>query len=62
MPIFDFACPRCDKRTEVIALRPQDSAVACDECGVQMERVPTAAAFTVKGHSAANGYAAKGAA
>lgn len=61
MPIYLYRCPTCKHEIEMI--RPVNSAGTpeCTECSrvgleVEMEKVPTVAAFVVNGHSAKNGY------
>lgn len=59
MPLFDFRCPECGSVREVILIK-HDVPVTCHMHGegrlVTMERLPSAPAFKVNGHNAANGY------
>lgn len=61
MPLYVYRCPACHHEVEEMrTVANRDNAPVCygllDEPSIPMERVPTAAAFTVRGHSAANGY------
>lgn len=66
MPLYDFQCPRCGFTHEYLlsAGASEYYRPLCRMCwaddrvpgGIEMERVPTAANFTVKGYSATNGY------
>lgn len=40
MPIYQYACPKCSKQTEVIKSASQyDRAEFCEDCSAQLERV-----------------------
>lgn len=67
MPTYDFECPKCMGRTEVVRSITQSGSIGplcfvqgCD--GLQMERVIGATSFVLKGTGwARDGYSAGGA-
>lgn len=60
MPRFDFKCQRCDRIDEDVWVSVSPHAPnhhrKCPMCGDDMERLPAAPAFVVRGFNAANGY------
>jgi len=67
MPLFEFECPVCNAKREVLqdhqALAPYCSE--CEDCGAQsypvrMLKQASAPAFTISGYSAKNGYSTGG--
>lgn len=60
MPQYDFRCPGCKLQIDDIHVSSYRDVIRaprpCPMCGVSMERVPTAANFSVKGFAAKNGY------
>jgi predicted nucleic acid-binding Zn ribbon protein len=60
MPTFDYQCPNCGHTQECSI--PLDElgfrAIYCGMCSVrpQMDRLPAAPNFTIKGFNAKNGY------
>ena len=63
MPRFDFYCHHCSKKWTdvwVSSIRDAQSAPrACSVCGADMEKLPAAPNFVLKGYNAANGYSTK---
>jgi putative FmdB family regulatory protein len=50
MPIFEFRCKDCGHEQEKLLQRVAlHQTVWCDNCGGQMERVPSASSFVLKG-------------
>lgn len=69
MPIYLYRCPQCRTEREVLKQSVSDVFYGenCDKPGcvetvgrreipTMMERVPTAASFTIGGYNAKNGY------
>lgn len=57
MPLFAYRCPTCGHEAEYLEWKASASYERpCPACGVAMQRVLTAANFTIKGFSYANGY------
>jgi hypothetical protein len=68
VPIYVYKCPQCGDVREIVKLSPMDlfHAETCDKGCTQtigtdtipqiLDRVPTAAAFTIGGFNAKNGY------
>lgn len=66
MPIYVYKCPTCGWTKEAIQLAADAPTPMCESCHwmtstgrkipTPMERVPTAAAFSVNGFNAKNGY------
>ena len=63
MPRFDFYCHHCSKKWTdvwVSSIRDAQSAPrACSVCGADMEKLPAAPNFVLKGYRAANNYSSK---
>ena len=59
MPMYDFQCPKCKNICTDILCKHAD-VVRCSEDDEQMNRMPSAPAFAVKGFSAGNGYSGFG--
>lgn len=59
MPLYLFRCPVCAYEHEYLLSvgAAEYHRPLCRKCAAELERVPAAANFTVKGYSAANGYA-----
>ncbi len=63
MPTYSYRCPECMYTcTQHRVMRDRDMQTRCMQCAFSdivswCERVPTSAAFTVKGFNAQNGYA-----
>ena len=49
MPIYEYQCPRCSDRTEVLQQTQKERTLNCDKCGVGMKRVISSSAFILKG-------------
>lgn len=49
MPIYEYQCPRCGRRTEVLQQTQKERTLNCDECSVGMKRVISSSAFILKG-------------
>jgi len=45
MPMYEFECPECKKRTEkLVAMCDRDAVrLECETCGARLKRVPTVA-------------------
>ena len=57
MPSFDFKCEQCERIFERIVRASQCNLnQPCPDCGGVSKREVSAAAFTISGYSAANGY------
>jgi putative FmdB family regulatory protein len=49
MPIYEYQCESCDRRTEVIQRISDPPLVTCDECGGDLRKLISAPAFQFKG-------------
>lgn len=63
MPRFDYKCenPDCGRLEQNVHI-PTSNVLhtrSCAACGFDMEKLPSAPNFAVKGYNAANGYSAK---
>jgi putative FmdB family regulatory protein len=38
VPIYNYKCPKCDKKVEVFTQSISEEKPKCEECGVEMER------------------------
>lgn len=57
MPIYEYACPRCDAEKEVLILGEEFRLIFCDDCNRLMKRVISGANFHLKGDGwARDGY------
>jgi putative FmdB family regulatory protein len=62
VPIYIYACPECHIQVEKIVPNAKRAVVFCPMCyrgkeeTIEMERLPTAPSFTIKGYAAKNGY------
>lgn len=63
MPRFDYQCesPDCAyiARNLYVPVADVDVIRACPACGFDMQKLPSAPNFSVKGYNAANGYTHK---
>lgn len=63
MPRFDYRCenPDCQRLEPNVHVATSDVALlrSCMACGFDMEKLPSAPNFSVKGYNAANGYTHK---
>ncbi len=41
MPIFEYRCKKCGKVTEVLVLPGEEEPKYCDECGGELEKLPS---------------------
>ena len=49
MPIYEYQCQSCDRRTEAIQRISDPPLEACDECGGALQKLLSAPAFQFKG-------------
>ncbi len=49
MPIYEYECPKCGKRVEIIHAMSDDSKQKCESCGGKLEKLISPAAFHLKG-------------
>lgn len=42
MPLYDYYCPKCEKRFEAYHAMKDDEPEECDECGTPSDRVMAA--------------------
>ena len=49
MPIFEYECTKCGKRTEHLQLSPSAPLTACPECDGEVTKLMSAPAFQFKG-------------
>ena len=49
MPIYEFKCPECGERTEVIQKISDAPASQCPKCGAEMKKLFSAPSFQLKG-------------
>ena len=50
MPLYDFVCPDCGHKEEIYkSISDRNSVEECENCGEELDRVPTACAFHLKG-------------
>lgn len=50
MPIYEFECPKCYKRWEVLFLSPEDNPIMeCPKCGEPSEKIISPSNFHLKG-------------
>lgn len=61
MPIYEYECPKCKKRVEMILNREHIAPLCCNEdCNVEMHKVFSASNFSLKGSGwAKDGYSSK---
>jgi predicted nucleic acid-binding Zn ribbon protein len=63
MPRFDFKCPTCRSivRDVWISTPPSPGQLhrTCSHCGTELEKLPSAPNFVVKGYNAKNGYSSE---
>jgi putative FmdB family regulatory protein len=60
MPIYEFKCESCGHEKEILIVRQSQlkgsNKLGCDKCRGMYKKVPSAAAFNIKGYNEANGY------
>jgi putative FmdB family regulatory protein len=56
MPVYEFYCPKCDKKFEEITIRAYWKDIRCRTCGGEVVKTPTTFGINVKGFNAKNGY------
>lgn len=49
MPIYEYQCQTCGKRTEVLQRMDEAPLAACPECGGEVKKLISAPAFQFKG-------------
>jgi putative FmdB family regulatory protein len=49
MPIYEYECLQCGKRTELLQRMDEAPLAACPECGGQVRKLLSAPAFQFKG-------------
>lgn len=49
MPIYEYQCQTCGKRTEVLQRMDEAPLAACPECGGEVKKLLSAPAFQFKG-------------
>lgn len=49
MPLYEYECSGCDRRTEVIQRFADDPLTECSECGGELKRLISAPAVQFKG-------------
>ena len=49
MPIYEYGCTQCGKRTEVLQRLDAAPLAACPECGGEVRKLVSAPAFQFKG-------------
>jgi len=54
MPIYEYNCPSCGLKYEILA--DSDKIDKECRCGAVLQKVPSAPSFIIKGFSAKNGY------
>ena len=61
MPIYEYRCKKCDKRTEVLVRAPAKPPTRCRECGGRLEKMISSPAIQFKGEGwYVTDYARKG--
>lgn len=60
MPIYEFYCEYCKNRVEHLLTHEEaEQRRECEECGRPLVKLPSAAAFNIKGFSYKNRYGLK---
>lgn len=60
MPIYEYGCTQCGKRTEILQRMNDAPLAACPECGGEVRKLVSAPAFQFKGSGwYATDYASK---
>ncbi|HEV8581223.1 MAG TPA: FmdB family zinc ribbon protein [Thermoanaerobaculia bacterium] len=49
MPIYEYQCLRCGKRTEILQRLDEAPLAACPECGGEVKKLISSPAFQFKG-------------
>ena len=49
MPIYEYECLQCEKRTELLQRLDEPPLAACPECGGEVRKLISAPAFQFKG-------------
>lgn len=63
MPIYEYRCKKCDKKTEVLVRAPAKPPTRCRECGGRLEKLISTSAIQFKGEGwYVTDYARKGSA
>lgn len=61
MPIYEYRCKKCDKKTEVLVRAPAKPPTRCRECGGRLEKLISTSAIQFKGEGwYVTDYARKG--
>ena len=61
MPIYEYRCKKCEKRTEVLVRAPAKPPTRCRECGGRLEKLISSPAIQFKGEGwYVTDYARKG--
>lgn len=59
MPIYEYTCTKCDIVFDELKSVSDETPVTCKQCGDTAKKLPSAAAFRIRGFSAANAYSSK---
>lgn len=49
MPIYEYACPKCDKLYEIIHKMGESPKIICDNCLVRLNKNMSASGFRLVG-------------
>jgi putative FmdB family regulatory protein len=59
MPNYEYQCPKCNHRFEILHLKVTNEKETCPNCGAVAEKLISQSSFIIKGFSYANGYSKK---
>lgn len=48
-PIYDYECPKCNNKQEIVHQIDEDPSVICEKCSSKMSRIITGTSFRLKG-------------
>lgn len=59
MPCYEYFCPSCKTRFEVICNKDARDTIMCDKCSIKATRIVSSCSHTITGYCYTNEYKKK---